>query len=337
MDLRKSEHRRQTFTDFYQFHLDFKLHPGMVYQWLPALAEHFQLTSEGKAWLTWINGNTQNPVTSYMILQEAPTQRDYRKAIAFWDKYHGELQWDTDRRHQKRIFGEATHAWVEGCGKNAAITWRRAGRQGWGEVWKHAIQQPHMGRLSAWSMSEYAFILGLHDCDADTLLLTDSASTSHRNGLRILAGAHIGTTPWDKDRSTEQEARRLTAFARDILKSTDGGTFLTLESALCTYKSWHKPNRRYPGVYADMAYERLLKAEQTWGKVFEPLWKARREQLPQWLRLEDFPNDPGLCREKQNHYLETGQTVTMGRWKPEYLSDFDAKVDRGEFDGRARK
>src|SRR3546814_10020322 len=66
-------------------------------------------------------------------------------------------------------------------------------------------------------------------------------------------------------------------------------TRLTLESALCTYKSWHKPNRRYPNVYADMAYLRIRKAESRFGPRFGPLWSIRREALPSWARLESTP------------------------------------------------
>src|SRR3546814_10744378 len=84
-------------------------------------------------------------------------------------------------------------------------------------------------------------------------------------------------------------------------------TRLTLESALCTYKSWHKPNRRYPNVYADMAYLRIRKAESRFGPRFGPLWSIRREALPSWARLESTPTDPGLDPRKQNHYLVTGQ------------------------------
>jgi hypothetical protein len=33
----------------------------------------------------------------------------------------------------------------------------------------------------------------------------------------------------------------------------------------CTYKSWHRPNRRYPGVYLDMFHDRIKNAETTWA------------------------------------------------------------------------
>jgi hypothetical protein len=331
MDLRLPENRVQTFSDFYRFHLEYDLHPGMVYSWLPAIADHLGLDEEGRAWLTWINGNTQNPVTSLLLLQEAPSISKWHRAVVFWDEHFKKLQWDTDRRHQKANFGEATKTWVNTTGRNPVQAWHRAERDGWKGIWKLAFGHPFMGRLSAWSMSEYAYILGLHRTDAGSLLLDDPASTSHRNGLRILTGSDIIGTPWDKDKSSRQEALGLEATARTICEGIEGATFWTLESALCTFKSWHKPNRRYPGVYADMAHDRLVKNEATWGKQFGVLWQARKDRLPVYLRLEDFPNDPGMCAEKQNHYLQTGETVTMGRWKPQYFSSFDEKVDRGEF------
>ncbi len=90
--------------------------------------------------------------------------------------------------------------------------------------------------------------------------------------------------------------------------------YFTLESALCTYKSWHRPNRRYPNVYNDLLRDRLVHAEGAWrGRSFAPFWAARRAQLPVHLRVEDNPADCGCTPRKQNHYLHTGEVVMMDR------------------------
>jgi hypothetical protein len=115
-----------------------------------------------------------------------------------------------------------------------------------------------------------------------------------------------------------------------------GADRLSLESALCTYKSWHKPNRRYPGVYNDMLYNRLVTAENRWGRRFGLIWDARRAALPARLRLEDQPHDPGLSPVKQNWYLTTGQVINMTEDWPCFQNDFEKKVAAGEFGRRAR-
>lgn len=337
---------------FYGFHLKHRSHPGMVYSFLPAIAEAYDLDEEGRAWLVWLNGNTQNAVTSLLLLEAAPRPENWRDAVAFWNNHFKALEWDTDRRHQKAKFGEATEAWWLSEGRDGASTgwFVAADHEGWDRVWKYAKGHPHMGRLSAWSMTEYARILLPGIPDAATLMLEDaSGSRSHRNGLGLLAGydslywdagdaSLLGVVPdlaaLGEDLLTEAK-RRFYVLGQDYLTTgTDWDDIphpdisrLTLESALCTWKSWHKPNRRYPNCYADMMYNRIKKAEHRFGRALPLLWETRQRDLPEYLRLEDNPYDPGLVPLKQNHYLETGCPVMMNREYDDmddgFLSSFD--------------
>ena len=64
---------------------------------------------------------------------------------------------------------------------------------------------------------------------------------------------------------------------------------------MCTFKN-HFFGRRYPGVYADMAWERILWAEDhgqaETAKIFR---RIREERLPEWLRWEcEAKGGPGL-------------------------------------------
>ncbi len=350
-DLRNPEERYQTFMDFWAFHQELKAHPGGVYHLLPAIAESEQLDAEGRAWLVWLNGNTQNPATSLLLLRASGgSPKGWKHAVKSWEDWRPDLQWDTDRRHQKFKFGEATERFMTTYPDAGLEQWTVSGMIGWPHMWDWALGLPHMGRLSAWSMSEYAQILLGPDTipDADSLLLGDpGGSRSHRTGLAVVAGyrdIHWPGTKMEQDRApwwtwteTKPLLDELTVLGHKLY--TDGwfrfyGTRYTLESALCTYKSWHKPNRRYPNVYNDMAYDRIKKAESLWGDEFGVLWQARRDSLPEWARLEDNPHDPGLSRIKQNHYLETGETVMMGHLYPEYWSSFDDKVASGWFPKR---
>ena len=320
-DWRLPEHRREAFQRFYSFHLKYRTHPGLVYLLLPILAEHYDLDEDGKAWLVWLNGNTQNPVTTQLLLEASGGDPDrWEDAVRFWNDNWDNLQWDTDRRYQKGKFGEATAAWIDGAGQAPAFGWKFAGHQGWDATWMFANGQPYMGRLSAWSMTEYAKIMFPDDVpDAATLMLRDRGSTSHRNGLSIIAGWGHPYLKWDKHDldlwvpGLEQLGEALLTEAaernpgnRDVLR-------LTLESALCTYKSWHKPNRRYPNVYADMHHDRIRWAEsRRWGAdTLKVQWDARAQALPERLRLEDNPDDPGFSPEKQNQYLATGVPPMM--------------------------
>lgn len=342
-DWRLPENRREAFQRFYSFHLKHRSHPGMVYSFLPAIAEAFDLDDDGKAWLAWLNGNTQNAVSSLMLLEVAPRHTDWAKAVEFWNNNFRALEWDTDRRHQKSKFGVATEQWFLDFGQSPADNWADAGSLGWRTTWNFSLSQPHMGRLSAWSGLEFArILLGSNVIpDAGVWLLEDvSGSQSHRNGLAFVKG--YDSVYWEKDAASLLGiVDDLTAFGDELLTEAylrnemhpDVGR-LTMESALCTYKSWHKPNRRYPNCYADMMYNRIKKAEARFGRTFEILWETRKKDLPTHLRLEDNPNDPGLAPVKQNHYLKTGQVIMMSRDYEDMPNDFETEVAAGAFGER---
>lgn len=345
LDWRLPENKREAFLHFYEFHIMYKSHPGCVYALLPAIADAFDLDEDQKAWLVWLNGNTQNVVTSMLLLEAAPRPQDWKKAVDFWNENFKKLEWDTDRRHQKSKFGEATEAWFMDYSFEAVAHWADAFIYGWPETWAYAFGQPYLGRLSAWSMIEYARILFGADRvpDADDLMLGDkSGSKSHRNGIAVVAG--YDATYWDEgtpdmlgivdDLSVYAEGL-LTEAAAHVVSYPEDVSRLTLESALCTFKSWHKPNRRYPNVYSDMMYNRIKKAEARFGRTFDLLWDARKLHLPEYLRLEDNLYDPGLSTFKQNWFLETGEIILMYRdWDTLSPSGFDEAVAAGAFGER---
>lgn len=345
-DWRLPENRRESFLAFYRFHLEYKAHPGLVYFWLPAMAEAYGLdTPDDRAWLVWLNGNTQNPVTTLLLLEAAPNPTKWPEAKSFFNTHFRELEWDTDRRHQKSKFVVATEAWIDQFWRSRDHGWFGD----WDDVWRYSLSQPYMGRLSAWSMMEYArILLGPEVPDMGTWLLEDkSGSKSHRNGIATVAGHDA--VYWDDEPfmldmvpELEQYAEGLLAEAEETICDPENVHYIhqdvsrfTLESAFCTYKSWYKPNRRYPGVYADMAYLRLLRAQAFFGPQFDLLWQSRKDNLPDYLRLEDNPYDPGLAPVKQNHFRETGEIPVMHRyWDRLTPSSFDQAVELGLYGER---
>lgn len=353
-DFRRQEHRREVFLRFYEWSVKYRSFPGGVHYALPAIAEGLELDLEQRYWLAWLNANTQNPVTSLLLLQQAPRLEDWRAAVAFWQANYRALDWDTDRRYHKARFADATEGYARavacGCFHPQHVYFRRGLE--WGAWWEAAYALPTMGRLSTWSYLEYLRILlgAAVVPDADTLMLEDiPGSRSHRNGLALV----LGIEEWIVDKQLgapgatdeiykdpvrmqylAQAAAGLFSVARERIGP--GADRLSLESALCTYKGWHKPNRRYPGVYNDMLYNRLVTAENRFGKRFDLLWQARAEALPARLRLEAQPYDPGLSPVKQNHYLQTGEVVGLDTDWDCFRNSFQARVDAHEFGRRAR-
>jgi hypothetical protein len=324
-DWRRRENRREAFLHFYWFHLRHRAHPGAVYYALPAIAADHGAFDVGAprstlAWIAYVNAHTQNPVTTALILEAFPDPTDLGGLDRWFAANVERLAWDTDRRHQRRAFPDAVR-------RDVAVAtdwsrWEELADRGWAPLWDAMTSLATFGRLSAWSGIEFYGILGLA-AEADDLMLADRyGSRSHRNGLAIVSGRndldwHPSNPAFDGRYSIEELAE-LAHYGEELLaearaRAPEGVPLrdvrrLTLESALCTYKSWHRPNRRYPNVYNDLLADRIRRAEARWPEAdLGLLWEARRRALPVELRLEDNPGDPGATSVKQNWYRRTGE------------------------------
>jgi hypothetical protein len=342
LDLRRPEYRMEVFQRFYSFHLHYRAHPGAVWYLLPGLADLYGWSEEDAAWFAFLNGNTQNPITSWLLWKQGGPEN----AIAYWRANYSRLAWDTDRRYHKKSFAEAVESWQAATGPSQAAWWRRPGT--WSGLWAQATALHSFGRLSAWSFLEYGYILGLHSVDASSMFFSDKGgSRSHRNGMCILLGLdqydwHASNPSFD-GKYTPQMIDYLESEAIQVLidakrrnpERTRDVTFLTLESALCTYKSWHRPNRRYPNVYNDMLHDRIKTAEASFPEEdFGVFWDLRRRNLPDRLLLERTPTDPGVAPAKQNWYRETGEVPMMFVDWPDMKSGFDRGVEEGRWGTR---
>jgi hypothetical protein len=343
-DFRRPEYRREVWQRFYSFHLRYRAHPGGVYYVLPAMADAHGWDAEQRAWAAFLNGNTQNPVTTLLLMGAGDRPQRADSVLAYWRAAYPLLAWDTDRRHHKSRLDESVAGYVALTRGGQESYWRAAAVDGWPGVWRAATAIPTLGRLSAWSYLEYLRILRVGNVpDADTLLLGDrDGSRSHRNGLCLVTGrdewmwwdrnpGFDGAYPPDLIDDLAADGESLFAEAQWRNPGHPDVGYLTLESALCTYKSWHRPRRRYANVYNDMLYDRLRVAEQRFGPRFDVIWQARRAALPSYLRLEDNPNDPGCVPAKQDHYLNTGEVIMMDRDWPCFTNGFAAQVAAGAF------
>lgn len=339
MDFRRPEYRREVFLRFYEFHLKYRAHPGGVYFLLPWLTGN--LSAEEKLWFGFINGNTQNPVTSWLIFEEFRNLSNLHMGeLELWFNHeYNRLEFDTDRRYHKKDFLKSVECYRRNMGSLTQQSFfeprsnpigRNREHLNFQRLWHLILNNFHsFGRLSAFSYLEYLRILGV-ELDCDQLFLEDmSGSKSHRNGLAKVLGRD--DLDWHDSNPTEFEGKytkevlnwlkvegarlleeaRLRFEERDFIRDV---SYFTLESTFCTFKSWFRPNRRYPGVYLDMMHGRIKKAEEKWPeKKFDTFWAARKEYLPPHLRLEDNPGDPGLSPKKQNHFRTTGQVIMMDK------------------------
>lgn len=340
MDFRLPEYRREVFLRFYEFHLRHRSHPGCVYYLMPWLRQRYGWDEEQALWFAFLNGNTQNPVTSLMLMNHGPTPKHAPAMLDWFRQNYGALAFDTDRRYHKKVFAKSVECYRSVLrGRTQGKMFAAVAAQGWQASWQFVSSLYSFGRLSAFSYAEYLRIMGV-EWDCDTLMLDDlDGSRSHRNGLCWV----VGREDLDWHKSNPKFAGVYSDTILRYLKNAGAGllqemkrrahswpylqqrdvSYFTLESTLCTYKGWHRVNRRYPNVYNDMLHDRIKAAETAWPKVdFNDFWLARKECLPQGLRMEHIPGDPGCVPIKQNHYRLTGQVIMMDLDWPCFANDF---------------
>lgn len=352
MDFRRPEYRREVFLRFYEFHTRYRAHPGCVYFLLPYLREAMDWTEEQALWFGFINGNTQNPITSWLIFRRFDDldrlAGNMNEFVSWIGKNYNRLAFDSDRRHHKKVFVEATQKYLALTGGRQRAYFGQFIRgtdpyANFRRTWNAVMEKFHgFGRLSTFSYLEYLRILKA-DLDCPQLFLEDlEGSRSHRNGLAKVLGRddldwHESNPTGFTGKYTPQVMKWLRSEGEQLLheaRSRITGkpydrdvSYFTLESTLCTYKSWHRPNRRYPGVYLDMLHDRIKKAEAAWPEEdFSIFWKARNDRVPGSLLLEHNPKDCGVKPEKQNVYRNTGSVIMMSSVWPCFENDFDRLI-----------
>jgi hypothetical protein len=349
VDCRRPRWRRETFLRFYRFHLAHGTHPGCVHHLLPGLAAAEQWSREQVAWCALLNGHTQNPVTTWLLMRAAPEPAAWPHAAALLARQWRRLAWDTDRRHQKAALGGALLTLDDRGVLDDLVGWWEA-PDNWPAMWAAATALPSFGRLSAWSFIEYGWLLGLHPHDADTLMLHDEqGSRSHRLGLAWVGGLNAyDPHPTNPERLPGAAwppglTDQLADLGESLLDEARARwphlhpSRLSLESALCTYKGWHRPRRRYPNVYADMAHDRIRAAEAAWPDVdFGPFWAVRAVALPAPLRLEACPLDPGMVPAKQDWYRLTGRPPMIEADDPQLASGWPEHIADGHLTHQRR-
>ena len=322
-DYRLPENRPAYFSALYKMNLEHGVMPGLVYLYMPELARRYNWNAEQKLWFAFLNGLTQNPITSLRLFDQLPMVPPAGAALTRFDEWFNAewdtLQFDTDRRYQKRDTLEAIKTYaklVEEFGSQEAMLTGKP----YSELWNIVRNRYYsFGRLSSFSYLEYVYLNGF-GADCDDLMFSDkSGSKSHRNGMLFLIGKD--ELVWDKRLPNGQDGNypKFTLMCGFLAAEADkyvdsfrakypdiahAGRF-TMESNLCTFKN-HFFGRRYPGVYADMAWERIEWAEARDQAAYTEMFKDMRSQLlPNWLRAE-CETEPLTVKQKAAVFPETG-------------------------------
>jgi hypothetical protein len=344
MDFRHPVYRREVFLRFYDYHLKYKAHAGAVYYVMPYLFSKYHMSDEEKYWLCFINGCSQNIITSYIIFINFPSisELDEEKLTDWFYRYYNKLGWDTDRRYFKNSFvSDVIHYKKLLAGRKQKEYFDTfciydKPELNFDALWDEVlVSYKHFGRLSTFSYLEYLRIAGLN-IDCSNLFLHDlKGSKSHRNGLCKVLGRD--DLDWHGDNVPEYDLETLSWLKEEAKLLLDEAkqrndhkdvSYFTLETTLCCYKGWFRVNRRYPNVYNDMFYDRIIYAEKEWRREYDIniFWESRKRYLPKYLRLEDNPDHYGLCIHKQNHFRLTGEVIMMDQEHECFANNLGTKI-----------
>ena len=197
MDFRKKEYRREVFLRFHEFHTKHGTHPGCVYFIFPFFVRRYQWDVGQRLWFAFINGHTQNAVTSKIIFDEFPdlATLNLKRLNSWFSEHWGRLAFDTDRRYAKKDFvtAVAEYKYLSGTSQAGYISRFTQGndpyanfRAAWSEV---RAKFRTFGRLSAFCYLEFLRVFEIGKIDCDRLFLEDGrGSRSHRNGLVLVLG-----------------------------------------------------------------------------------------------------------------------------------------------------
>ena len=275
LDFRKPEYRREVFLRFYEYHTKHKGHAGAVYYSFPYIFNKMELSTEEKLWFCFINGCSQNVISTYIIFKNFPDIKNLNTDLLndWFTRNYKKIGWDTDRRYFKNSFIKDV------------IHYRNLLKGNTQEQFFSNICNTDDPRLN------FGKVLGRDDLEW-TKINTPDYTKEIIDWLKV-------------------EAELLLNEAKKRF-GDENVNYFTLETTLCCYKGWHRVNRRYPNVYNDMFSDRIKYAQSKWDNIdLSIFWDARKHHLPKRLRIEDNPDDYGLCKIKQNHYRLTGQAIMM--------------------------
>ena len=300
-DYRLKPNRRAYFDALYAATLKHRVSPGLVYLYMPELARRLQWGDTQRLWYSFLNGLTQNPITSLVIMRQMPSrptsEAELNEFEGWFNANWSALQFDVDRQKNKRLTPAAIRSYSNLVDVVGSQTDLLTGT--YPELWARMSQVASFGRLSTFSYLEYVKIMGF-GADCDDLMFGDlDGSRSHRNGLLMLLGRDElvldkrmpnGVTGYKNLRALASEmAQYADAYLYDFTQEHPGVpdvSRFTFESVCCAFKNSFF-GRRYMGCYSDMAYERILWAEEHgWREEVAIFRDIRLDCLPDWLLIE---------------------------------------------------
>lgn len=258
---------------------------------------------EQRLWYVWLYANCYQLPQAYVIANEFPDFDlvDLDRLTEWNDENYHRLRYQVDCRYSKGKLPAMFESYRDAIGDGPQINFfmNKCGgdrESNFTRIWDEVIKFKDFGRYKAWF-----YLQALRDVcgipiDIPSLMLSDSGSESHRDGLC----RGLGKDEWCKrkvdgvkirHKFTEEEFQWLEDEGTSIINEVNKRFNLEVdrlgfETVCCAFKKFFRErDGRYTGYYLDRQYLDIkLVQDQGWdGIEWELLWEARREMLSESL------------------------------------------------------
>lgn len=295
-----------------------------------------EYNQEQVLWYIWLYANTYQLPTAYVMANEFPDYDlvDIKRLTAWNDENYHRLRYQVDCRYNKGHLPAMFESYQSVVGKDQAAFFNKLCDYGSGDskdnfkrIWDACSEFHLFGRYKLWFYIQALRDVAGLNIDVPNLMLADSGSESHRDGLC----AGIGKDQWMKKKIVkdgvkvkirhnfqtsdyellELEAAALIADINHELLGTgfecDGFLF---ETILCAFKKFfRRRDGRYCGYYLDRQYEDIKRVQNDgWdGIEWKLLWDARSELIQ-----SDLIRTNGVSADRMCHFLDHGEIDWRG-------------------------
>lgn len=316
--------RRELFKKYYHWSLKTQdCDPAMFM--MNYINKRMELNIEQRYWFAWLYGNTYNVATTWILFSEFPDFENVDMGrLTQWnaDNYR-QLRYQVDNKWQKgylpQMFDSYRTAVMENHTNQVdyfnSICDQETPELNFEKLQKEIVKKWFkFGRYLSWFYLQTLRETCDLNINATSLLLKDSSSESHRNGLMYALG--MDEIVEEKMKLDNDFYNTLNEEADLLLKEMQAeypdveAEYFSMETTLCAFKKIFRPKHsRYLGYYLDRQGEDITKCQaDDWSGIdWNLLWQARAEIIDKRLLGNE------VDKSRYGEILKTG-TVQYLEW-----------------------
>lgn len=327
LDYRDKENRLDSFKKYWAFMLATEDYDPAYYT-MNYLKKRFNMSIEQTLWFCWLYGFIYNTGTAWVVMNKFPEYLSVNiDSLKDWenDNYKN-LIFEVDTRHKKGKIHIAFEYYKDTVGESQYEFFKKVccssdKKENFRKLWNIVINWKLFGRYSAYFYIETLQKVAGLPIECDSLMLRDSGSKSHRNGLCYVLGKDEwqlgskfsefkGYTSEQFEYLEEEADKIMNQMIEEYPKLRDKIEYFTFETVLCAYKGFFR-GKRYPGFYLDRDAQQIKKISEKWPSIdWNVFWECRKENLIPELCCENYgiySPDPN----KQKEFMKSGKMVNM--------------------------